>query len=158
MDIALANLLRLPARWGIASLNKIKKHTKYSMCRADRDGKLIGADAVQFFERSGLPRDLLAKVALLPNLSFFHSFGCVTPAAVSAQSYIFLYLFMTSFLLACWSVSAEMKTLKPLCRRCGRCQTTAGEGTWTNAASPRFGFRPIHPQPQCIPKNWVIIS
>lgn len=29
---------------------------------ADRDGRLVGADAVQFFERSGLPREILAKV------------------------------------------------------------------------------------------------
>ena len=29
---------------------------------ADRDGRLVGGDAVQFFERSGLPRDVLAKV------------------------------------------------------------------------------------------------
>ena len=29
---------------------------------ADRDGRLTGGDAVKFFERSGLPRDLLAKV------------------------------------------------------------------------------------------------
>ena len=29
---------------------------------ADSDGRLTGADAVRFFERSGLPRDLLAKV------------------------------------------------------------------------------------------------
>lgn len=28
----------------------------------DRDGRLVGADAVGFFERSGLPRELLAKV------------------------------------------------------------------------------------------------
>ena len=29
---------------------------------ADVDGKLTGGDAVKFFERSGLPRELLAKV------------------------------------------------------------------------------------------------
>eukprot|EP00887_Chlorella_sp_A99_P005433 scaffold1.g5433.t1 len=29
---------------------------------ADRDGRLVGADAVRFFERSGLPREALAKV------------------------------------------------------------------------------------------------
>jgi hypothetical protein len=29
---------------------------------ADADGKLTGGDAVKFFERSGLSRDLLAKV------------------------------------------------------------------------------------------------
>ncbi len=28
----------------------------------DHDGRLTGADAVKFFERSGLPRDQLAKV------------------------------------------------------------------------------------------------
>jgi hypothetical protein len=28
----------------------------------DRDGRLTGPDAVRFFERSGLPRELLAKV------------------------------------------------------------------------------------------------
>jgi len=28
----------------------------------DEDGKLVGGDAVKFFERSGLHRDLLAKV------------------------------------------------------------------------------------------------
>lgn len=30
---------------------------------ADQDGKLLGSDAVKFFERSGLPRDQLAKVS-----------------------------------------------------------------------------------------------
>ena len=29
----------------------------------DADGKLTGGDAVKFFERSGLPRDTLAKVS-----------------------------------------------------------------------------------------------
>ena len=29
---------------------------------SDEDGKLVGGDAVKFFERSGLQRDLLAKV------------------------------------------------------------------------------------------------
>lgn len=29
---------------------------------ADQDGRLSGPDAVKFFERSGLPRDVLAKV------------------------------------------------------------------------------------------------
>ena len=33
------------------------------MHTADQDGKLLGADAVKFFERSGLPRDQLAKVS-----------------------------------------------------------------------------------------------
>ncbi len=33
--------------------------------RADSDGRLTGADAVRFFERSGLPRELLAKVSPL---------------------------------------------------------------------------------------------
>ena len=35
---------------------------KSEVLRADSDGRLTGADAVRFFERSGLPRDLLAKV------------------------------------------------------------------------------------------------
>ncbi|EIE18740.1 hypothetical protein COCSUDRAFT_38543 [Coccomyxa subellipsoidea C-169] len=35
----------------------------------DADGKLTGADAVRFFERSGLPRDLLAKVWSLADSS-----------------------------------------------------------------------------------------
>lgn len=31
-------------------------------CAADGDGRLTGGDAVEFFKRSGLPRDQLAKV------------------------------------------------------------------------------------------------
>ena len=31
-------------------------------CRADKDGRLTGPDAVKFFERSGLPREALAKI------------------------------------------------------------------------------------------------
>jgi hypothetical protein len=37
----------------------------------DEDGKLVGADAVKFFERSGLHRDLLAKVSLYSLYNFF---------------------------------------------------------------------------------------
>lgn len=37
-------------------------HHVLFICRADADGRLTGPDAVKFFERSGLPRDQLAKV------------------------------------------------------------------------------------------------
>lgn len=33
-----------------------------SVCTTDGDGRLTGGDAVEFFKRSGLPRDQLAKV------------------------------------------------------------------------------------------------
>lgn len=33
---------------------------------ADQDGRLNGQDAVEFFQRSGLPRDILSKVKYSP--------------------------------------------------------------------------------------------
>lgn len=54
------------------------------MC-ADGDGRLTGGDAVEFFKRSGLPREQLAKVWAMADSSrrgFLdqHSFGLVSPA------------------------------------------------------------------------------
>ncbi len=37
---------------------------------ADGDNKVIGADAVKFFERSGLPREQLAKVQKIAHKAF----------------------------------------------------------------------------------------
>jgi Cytoskeletal-regulatory complex EF hand len=49
---------------------------------ADGDGRLTGSDAVEFFKRSGLPREQLAKVWAMADSSrrgFLdqHSFGSV---------------------------------------------------------------------------------
>lgn len=41
----------------------------FATADGDRDGRVTGADAVQFFDRSGLPRDVLARVWDLANSS-----------------------------------------------------------------------------------------
>jgi EH domain-containing protein 1 len=41
----------------------------FKVADSDQDGRLTGADAVAFFQRSGLPRDVLARVWDLANSS-----------------------------------------------------------------------------------------
>lgn len=50
--------------WCPESYEETRRDKKALMDCADGDGKLTGGDAVKFFERSGLPRDLLAKVGM----------------------------------------------------------------------------------------------
>ncbi len=44
------------------SLRALEGRRSRVPCHADADGRLTGPDAVKFFERSGLPREQLAKV------------------------------------------------------------------------------------------------
>lgn len=56
---------KLLACWMLDAAGAATGGTTHTACAhpaADRDGRLVGGDAVQFFERSGLPRELLAKV------------------------------------------------------------------------------------------------
>ena len=52
---------------------------------ADVDGKLTGGDAVKFFERSGLPRELLAKVCMHASLARLPEHGIAAAVLVDVK-------------------------------------------------------------------------